>query len=181
MLHKRFLYNEITVIDKDKEKLEMISTKFDVCTIEGDACCTTTLAGAKAENADMVFSALPFDYANLFICHTNSFVVVANFNNDSVVYGYQKVVNSRLADWATYDSKNPLSVYRTCRIYQLSNHKNISYCLACAVGVCIFTLDKNFDLTTGKFIFKIWEYKIFEFFTFFLFFYAYCLQYCVFG
>ena len=66
--------NEITVIDKDKEKLEMISTKFDVCTIEGDACCTTTLAGAKAENADMVFSALPFDYANLFICHTSQII-----------------------------------------------------------------------------------------------------------
>ena len=33
--------NEITVIDENKERLEMVSAKFDVCTVEGDACCPT--------------------------------------------------------------------------------------------------------------------------------------------
>ncbi|HBH06013.1 MAG TPA: Trk system potassium transporter TrkA [Flavobacteriales bacterium] len=56
---------EITVIDKDDEKLKNIASKLDVATIRGNATSSTILEEANIRHADLMISATSIEEVNL--------------------------------------------------------------------------------------------------------------------
>ena len=64
--------NEVTVVDIDGERLEKLSSKWDLRVIEGNASHPNTLKSAGGETADMLIAVTSSDEVNMISCQIAS-------------------------------------------------------------------------------------------------------------
>lgn len=60
--------NEVTVVDKDSERLLALQNRFDIRTVKGMASYPSVLEDAGADDADMIIAVTSSDEANIVAC-----------------------------------------------------------------------------------------------------------------
>ncbi len=60
--------NEVTIIDKDDERVEELTSEYDLMGITGNGCSHTSLQDAGIENADLLVAVTGSDEQNLLCC-----------------------------------------------------------------------------------------------------------------
>lgn len=65
-LHK--LGHDVTIIERDSDRIEQVGEKFDVRIVRGSGSHPRALLEAGIENADMIIAATPLDEVNIIAC-----------------------------------------------------------------------------------------------------------------
>ena len=73
--------NEVTVVDIDGERLEKLSSKWDLRVIEGNTSHPNTLKSAGGETADMLIAVTSSDEVNMISCQIASTL----FNTQKII------------------------------------------------------------------------------------------------